>query len=178
MFLVDESAWGDVRGGTLFYYDSTNSAKPIQSAFVDWLGNEYNAKQSARSINSLSGNQANIGRHGYISGDRVSFGQASQEITGLDSGDWYYVSVVDAENVTFHGTKADAVSGANVITLGGSPAGTAEVMRDMQDLLDLSVASADASMVIAWLKANIPSLAGRVQPIALSVWTTLPKQKP
>ena len=78
---------------------------------------------TSKTVSTLSGgNTLNTsGNHGYSTADLVIF-EAGTVPTGLTSGYFYYVSIVDADSVRFHATAADATAGTNIITFTGAGA--------------------------------------------------------
>jgi hypothetical protein len=174
LYRADESEWGYIHGGTLFYYNSSNSSKPIKDAFEAWLNLNYNNGQPIKSITGVSASVLTVTAHKMNTGDRVVFGQAAAELN-LSSGDHYFVRFVGADTIKLYPTKADAIDDTNMVTVTGTPAGTAELQLSQDGALNLNVASADAAMISDYLLENVPTLLGRLQPIDNAVWDGLQK---
>ncbi|MEB3207324.1 MAG: hypothetical protein VKK63_00215 [Synechococcus sp.] len=76
-------------------------------------------------------------KHGFYTGDRVMFGvRAGGELPAsspqVNTQDWYYVSVIDADTYKLHATRAAALSGSSPI--GFTTAGTDVVIIAQYDL--------------------------------------------
>ena len=99
----------------------------VQTSWLDASGNmisESNKPFNPASIN-LSTDQITLTNHGYTTDDLVMFSNTGGSLpTGLNSTNLYYVHAVDANIVTIHTSKADAITGENPVDITATGTGT------------------------------------------------------
>lgn len=124
--LVYSDAGGITIGGltdaATYYVAFKNSDRFKLSTTKNVFGAGVTVTGNSSSQVDLTGNDISYTSHGFVTGDAVQY-TASTPIVGLNSGDIYWVYVINANNFSLHYSQAEAVANTNRIDLLGYGSG-------------------------------------------------------